>query len=89
MLKRTFLTFLALSGLAAAADKYTELQGLGPLPEYCREIDQREDGRGRETLGTSLVAGPSDYPDVSVGFSDGQETENHGESCFAVLTLSM
>ena len=34
MLKRTFLTFVALSGLAAAADKYTELQGLGPLPEY-------------------------------------------------------
>src|SRR5574339_587108 len=34
MLKRTILAFLALTGLATAADKYTELQGLGPLPEY-------------------------------------------------------
>jgi len=34
MLKRTILAFLVLTGLATAADKYTELQGLGPLPEY-------------------------------------------------------
>src|SRR6187455_1791235 len=34
MLKRTILAFLILTSLATAADKYTELQGLGPLPEY-------------------------------------------------------
>ena len=34
MLKRTLLTFLLLTGLAAAADKYTELPDLGALPEY-------------------------------------------------------
>ena len=34
MLNKTLLTFLLLNGLAAAADKYTELQGLGLLPEY-------------------------------------------------------
>jgi hypothetical protein len=34
MSKRTLLMFLVLTGLAAGADKYTELQGLGPLPEY-------------------------------------------------------
>ena len=33
MLKRTILAFPVLIGLATA-DKYTELQGLGPLPEY-------------------------------------------------------
>jgi hypothetical protein len=34
MLKNAPLLFLVFTGLAAAADKYTELQGLSPLPEY-------------------------------------------------------
>src|SRR5580765_7683856 len=34
MLKSTILAFLVFTGLATAADKYTEMQGLGPLPEY-------------------------------------------------------
>lgn len=34
MMKRIILTFLVGTSIAAAADKYTEIHGLGPLPEY-------------------------------------------------------
>ncbi|MCI0418556.1 MAG: carbohydrate-binding family 9-like protein [Acidobacteria bacterium] len=34
MFRKSVLGFLMLTGLAAAADKYTEMQDLGPLPEY-------------------------------------------------------
>ena len=81
MLKRTILAFLALTGLATAADKYTELQGLGPLPEYVVKSTNEKivvDGRLSESAWSQ---DHSDHADVSVGFSDRQETENHRENC--------
>ncbi len=83
MLKRTLLD---VSGTHRAGNRRRQVHrvtGSRSFARVCREIDQREDGRGRETLGASLVAGHSDHADVSVGFSDRQETENHRENCFA------